>query len=156
VVTQPLQGESATSQQTQLVQTTDVFLFAGVGNPNDFTTSTNLQQQLDKLNDISNLASSAVSFELITPKPGQQQANILNNQQPDGILLGETLTNVQDATNMFLVGNVPPQPDSATSLAKQVTSTIQNNPDVVGTTPSANQQSQTFVSKLLNGEQSTQ
>jgi len=156
VVTQPLQGESSTSQQTQLVQTTDVFLFAGVGNPNDFTTSSNLQQQLDKLNDISNLTASSVSFELVTPKPGQQQASILDSGQPDSILFNDNLSTVQSATNMFLVGNIPPQSDSATSLAKQIKSTIQNNPDVVGTTPSANQQSQTFVSKLLNGEQSTQ
>ena len=159
VVTQPQNGESTTSQETQTISTTDVFLFAGVGTPSDFTSSANLQQQLDTLNNVSNMAGNATSFELVTPKPGDQQASILNNSQPDSILLNDALSAVQDATNMFLVGNIPPQPDSSSALAQELESTSETDPDAVGVTPAAptaNQQSQSFADSLLNGNQSTE
>lgn len=140
-----------TIQETQTISGTDVFLFAGVGNPNSSGASSNLQQQVTSLSTISQLASSATSFELVTPQPGSTQSNILNGQQPDTTMLLNTVEdNVEAATNAFLTGTIPPQPGSALSLATQITT---GSPDAVGSTPTApvaNSQSQQFISSLID------
>jgi hypothetical protein len=124
----------STSDETQsITDAKNAFLFAGVGTPNSVDASSTLQGQLDTLNNISTLAASSTSFEIETPKPGDKQASILNNMQPDSLLLTQSELTTDGNVLTFLTGNVPPQPGSAMSLASQLKSTIGNNPGVVGT-----------------------
>ena len=163
-----------TSQEAQVVTGTNVFLFAGVGSPNNSDASSTLQDQLDSLSNTANQAASATTFEIQTPKPGDQQTNILSAGQPDNFLLNTVQGNVtSNALDVFMNGVFPPQSGSSVSLASQLKSTvttgtsgigvstnpivIENNLAVVGS--SATQittQSQKFVSNLINSNTSTQ
>ena len=129
---------------------------------------------MDSLSNTANQAASATTFEIQTPKPGDQQTNILSAGQPDNFLLNTVQGNVtSNALDVFMNGVFPPQSGSSVSLASQLKSTvttgtsgigvstnpivIENNLAVVGS--SATQittQSQKFVSNLINSNTSTQ
>lgn len=146
--------ENPTSEQAQQISGTDAFLFAGVGSPStDF--SGGLQGEIDNLTNISNQVASATMFEIVNPKPGDKQPNILNSMQPDSnLLLTLDKSNTSAATNAFIVGNTPPQKGSAFALAANIAT--QNSPNAVGTTiPQPQTQSQAFIGKLINSNQGT-
>jgi hypothetical protein len=144
----------STSDETQsITDTKQTFLFAGVGSPNAVDSSSTLQSQLNSLANVSNLVASSTSFEIETPKPGDKQANILNNMQPDSLLITQSELTTDSNVLTFLTGNTPPQSGSSLSLASQLVSTIQNNPNVVGTTTST-PQAQAFVFSTIQNNPS--
>lgn len=143
------------SLDTQKVTGVNVFLFAGVGVPSAIDPSSSLTTELSKLNDLSNFAASATSFELVTPPPGTPQDKGLMDTQPDQ-MIANSLDTVSNRTDVFISGATPP-PDTITPLLRTITPPTNNNqiPDAIGVTPSATTQKQTFISKLLNRNKST-
>ena len=139
----------STSDETQsITDAKEVFLSAGVGAPNSVDAASTLQGQLNDLYNVSTKVASSTSFEVITPKPGDQQTSILNNMQPDSLLLSQSELTTEGNVQTFLTGNVPPQPGSAMSLALK--GTIQNNPGVVGTSVKQPQAQAFIFSTIAN------
>ena len=147
------------SLNAQTISGTDVFLFAGVGSPASIDPSSNLTNHLNNLSgltgantNISRTAPSSTTFELITPPPGTAQNTNLTDTQPDSQLLSQ-VDDTTAMTNFFLTGSNAPCKDYQ-RLYRVVTPPTNSTtlPTAIGVTPSANQQSQTFVSKLLKGE----
>jgi hypothetical protein len=144
----------------------DAFLFAGVSTPQNIDPSSTLKDELSKLNDLSNFASNATTFELITPPAGTYpQSSSVSDTQPDSQVLS-LIDDTVSRTDFFISGGAAPPDDfptlypselatalAASSKAETSSSTI---PTGIGVTPSTETQSQTFVSKLLNGNKSTE
>jgi hypothetical protein len=147
--------EVVNSLDTQTLAGTQVFLFAGVSSPQAIDPSSNLSDELTKLNDISSFVASATSFELITPPPGISQDTSLSDTQPDKQV--EASISDEDKAAFFLTGSNDSS-SNITQLYRTVTPPTNTSilPNALGVTPSANQQSQTFISKLLNGNKTTQ
>lgn len=154
------------SLNASTISGTDVFLFAGVSSPQNIDPSSNLTTELNKLNDLSNFASNATTFELITPPAGTYpQSSSVSDTQPDSQVLS-LIDDTTSRTDFFVSGGAAPPDDfpvlhtsaldsalASSSAAEKSDKTI---PSALGVTPSTETQSQTFISKLLNGNKSTE
>ena len=142
------------SLETQSITGANVFLFAGVGSPSAIDPSASLASEMSKLSTLSSFEQSATSFELVTPPPGTPQ-NGTKDTQPDNDI-ADSLDDVANRIDFFVSGG-PPPPSNLTPLYRPVTPPTNNTqiPNALGVTPSSDQQAQTFVSKLLNGNKST-
>jgi hypothetical protein len=140
------------SLNAQTITGTDVFLFAGLGSPQAIDPSNNLTTELSKLDDLSNFASNSTMFELVTPPAGTfPQSSSLSDTQPDSQVLSE-ISDVVSRSDFFVTGSNAPCTDFQALFSQTTT----QSEDAVGVTPSTETQSQTFVSKLLNGNKSTE
>ena len=151
--------DNPNSTEAQQITGTDAFLFAGVGAPSSADTSATLQSQLTQLDKVSNQASSATTFEIVTPLPGNKQVNILANQQPDSLLTTTLEQNISNATDAFLIGNIPPQPGSSLSLATNLVDDTSTNDGGILSGTGVNGNSSTasaFIQKLIHSNVTTQ